>query len=89
MSATREIQKLERTSNLHWTLVYLLQNPGWQGRGIIVDRRDRLCTVILPEIGLETKVPLPRNLPLNAEVRLKTAGVDLPRLTVHFDLLSP
>ena len=88
-TAARGVQKLERTSNLHWTLVYLLQNPGWQGRGIIVDRRDRLCTVILPEIGLETKVPLRQDLPLDTEVRLKTAGVDLPTLSVHFDLISP
>ena len=30
--------KAERKSNMHWTLVYLLQNSGWTGEAVCVDK---------------------------------------------------
>jgi exoribonuclease-2 len=79
------IQKAERISNLHWTLAWLLQNPGWTGRGIVVEKKGNLATVILPDIGLEAKVTIGKDVPLNAEVPLKAAGIDIARLIVNFD----
>jgi exoribonuclease-2 len=77
-----KIQKAERLSNLHWTLVYLLQNPGWQGRAVVVEK-GRLCTVLFPDLGLETKVNLGSGVPLNGEVALRPAGIDLARLSLN------
>jgi exoribonuclease-2 len=82
---TPAIQKTERLSNLHWTLAYLLQNPGWQGRGIVVEKRGRLCTFILPDLALETKINTNRDLPLNAEAPLRVLGVDLANLEARFE----
>ncbi|MDR1625665.1 MAG: RNB domain-containing ribonuclease [Spirochaetia bacterium] len=79
------VQKTERLSRLHWTLVYLLQNPGWQGRGIVVEKRGRLCTFILPDLALETRANANRDLPLNAEATLRVLGVDLPNLEARFE----
>jgi exoribonuclease-2 len=79
------VQKAERTSNLHWTLVYLLQNPGWQGRGIVVEKKGNLATVMLPDIALETKVNLGGSAILGGEVTLRAKGIDLARLTVNFE----
>ena len=81
---TSAVKKLERLSNRHWTLVYLLQNPGWEGRGIIVDKRERSDTVIIPEIGFETSIPAQKNRSLDQEVILKVTGIDLPKLNAYF-----
>lgn len=86
-SVTGAVQKLERQSNLHWTLVYLGQNPDLELRGIIVEKRGRTCTVLIPDIALETKLNTSRDIALNDEVRLRPAGIDLPNLTAHFEAL--
>jgi exoribonuclease-2 len=82
------IQKLERTSNLHWTLVYLLQNPDWQGRGVIVERRERYYVVLIPEIDLEARLAIDRELALDAEVTLRVLDIDLPGLTARFGIVG-
>ena len=33
----RDVRWVERQSNEHWILVYLLQNPAWMGEGVVVD----------------------------------------------------
>jgi exoribonuclease-2 len=86
-AATALAQKLERLSNLHWTLVFLLQNPQWQGRGIVVEKSERYTMVILPDIALETKLHSSKNLPLNQEIMLRVTHIDLPGLTAHFAVI--
>jgi exoribonuclease-2 len=82
---TAAVQKTERLSKLHWTLVYLQRNPGWQGSATVVEKRGRLCTLILPDIALETKVNPGRDVPLNATLTLRLLGVDLPSLEARFE----
>jgi exoribonuclease II len=80
------VQKLERLSNLHWTLVYLLQNPQWTGNGVVVDKTERYGIVLIPALALETRIALhaTKNLPLDSEIRLTAGAVDLAELSVHF-----
>ena len=78
------VQKLERVSNMHWTLVYLLQNPEWEGKGIVVDKRERSDTVIIPDLGFETSIPAQKNRELDKEIILKAEGIDLPKLNAYF-----
>ncbi len=85
-AAAGSVRSAERLSRLHWTLVYLLQNPGWQGEGILVDRFDQRCTVTIPKLALEARVHLPRDLPLNSTVRLSLGEVNLPGLAAYFRL---
>jgi len=80
-------QNLERQSNLHWTLVYLLQNPDWQGKGIAVEIRERFSIVLIPEIALETRISSQTTLSPNQEILLKVISVDLPGLTAHFTIV--
>jgi exoribonuclease-2 len=94
------VRQAERLSNTHWTLVYLLQHPKWRGEGIVVEKaglnessvaslrgnpahtlRGRL---LIPELGLETQMQLPADLPLDASVPLAVSWVDLPHLDVRF-----
>jgi exoribonuclease-2 len=77
----------ERRSNEHWTLVYLLQHPEWRGTGIIVDKRGAHDIVLIPELGLETRVYRHHELSLDSEVTLQLQDVNLPNLETHFTLV--
>ncbi|MCL4265394.1 MAG: RNB domain-containing ribonuclease [Anaerolineae bacterium] len=78
------IRSAERLSNTHWKLVYLLQNPGWEGEGIILDQRGNRSVVLLPDLDLETELYIKGSPPLDSVVALASTGVDLPRLEGHF-----
>jgi exoribonuclease-2 len=70
----------------HWTLVYLLQHPDWHGEGILVEKRDRRGTVLIPTLSLETRVPLRQDLALNSPVFLTLNGINVAELAVYFQL---
>ncbi len=78
------LRQLERLSNRHWTLVYLMQRPGWRGRGILLEQRRSLGVVVIPELALELEVHLSKELPLDSDLPLLLGSVDLPRLSAHF-----
>ena len=84
---TGAVRQAERQSIRHWTLVYLREKPGSRWEGILVDKRERRATLVIPELGLEVGVSLPRDLPLNAAVQLELISVDLPRLEAHFQVV--
>ena len=74
----------ERRSNTHWTLVYLQQNPEWQGEGVVVDHRGKRSVVLLPELALESQLYLRKDVGLDGKVQLRIEAVDLPYLEAHF-----
>jgi len=81
------VREAERKSKLHWILVYLMEK-GYEGRGILVEKRGGQGIFLLPELGLTAQVALSKPLPLDAEVRLRFLEADLPRLEARFTLLS-
>ena len=78
------VRRAERLSNTHWKLVYLTQNPQWQGDGVVVELNDGRGNLVIPELAMETKLRLRDNGNLNDRKRLKVREVDLPELTVWF-----
>ncbi len=82
------LRQAERLSRQHWTLVYLQQNPGWQGEGILVDRYGLRGTVIIPDLAWETRLSLRDPLPLNARIPLSFQGMNLPQLDAHFQIFQ-
>ena len=83
-----DVRRAERLANRHWTLVYLQQNPGWQGEGVIVEKRGRKDVVLLPELDLEARVALRGERPLDSLVHLTLNEVDLVNLEAHFRALD-
>ena len=76
------IQRAERLSNQHWTLVYLMRNPHWRGKAILVDKMpNRRGTVLLPELGYEGKVYLNGDPALNTEFTVRVGNIDLAWMT--------
>ena len=78
------VRRAERLSRQHWTLVYLLQHPGWSGEGIVVERRGQRTTALIPQLDLDAHLRVRRDLPLNSTVPVAVRQVDLPRLAAHF-----
>ena len=76
------LRQAEQRSELHWTMVYLLQHPGWQGEGVLVEKRAASGLVIVPELALEARVHLPGDPPLDSVLGLSVGGIHLANLDV-------
>jgi exoribonuclease-2 len=83
-SASSTINQAESLSRRHWTLVYLLQHPNWKSDALLVDKRQLRGRVIFPELALEARVHLRRDLPLNSRLQLTNKGVNLAELEEYF-----
>jgi exoribonuclease-2 len=82
------VRQAERLARRHWTLVYLMQHPGWEGEGILVEKHGRRATVLLPALDLDAEVYPRQDLPLNHPVRLGLKEVNLAELAVHFQAID-
>lgn len=78
------VSRAERLAEEHWTLVYLMQHPDWQGEAVLVDKWDRRGRLLIPELGLEYQMQLREDWSLNSTVELNVVDVDLPRLRATF-----
>ncbi|MEM7132429.1 MAG: RNB domain-containing ribonuclease [Chloroflexota bacterium] len=78
------IRRSERLSIRHWVLVYLMQNPTWQGEGIIVEQRGARSTVLIPELALETSLFGLQDRGLDSVLQIELQSVDLPALEARF-----
>lgn len=78
----------ESLSRRHWTLVFLIQNPGWEGEGVLVEKNGMSGMVILPELALETRIQLRDDLPEDSRIRLRFESVNLPELEAKFKILD-
>lgn len=83
-AVTGNARQAEFLASKHWILVYLTQHPDWRGEGIVVDKRDHRGTVLIPALGLEVRLHLDQDTPLNSTVPLVLRGINLAELAVHF-----
>ncbi len=74
----------ERRSNMFWKLQWLKARPGWCGEAVLVDRRERQGFFLVPEIAMETRVALKKDVKLGGRVILKAKEVDIPESSVLF-----
>jgi len=86
-TAGMAVRRVERLSNLHWKLVYLQQNPGWKGEGVLVELDANRSSFLLPELAMETKVRLRNGAGLDDRRLLAVRQVDLPDLSARFRIL--
>ena len=82
--AAQAAHKAERKSNMHWTLVYLLQNPEWTGKAVCLDNSQKLPLFSIPSLALEVNVAVNGSVELNQEIQVKVSSINLPELTVDF-----
>jgi exoribonuclease-2 len=87
-AASATIRRAERFSNLHWKMVYLSRNPGWQGEAVVVALEERKAVVVVPELALETRIRVSPDYSLNQSLNLAVREVDIPAQTAYFRVLG-
>jgi exoribonuclease-2 len=80
-------RKTERLSNNHWRMIYLRDNPDWQGEAVIVAKEGERASILIPELAMEAKVRIKGEAGLNDSIRVKPREIDLPDLTCYFRIL--
>jgi exoribonuclease-2 len=83
-SVQGDIRTAEMLSDRHWTLVYLMQNSGWSGPGVVLEHKGRQTVVMLPQLGLETQMHLSDKPPPDARLQVAVSHIDLPALEARF-----
>lgn len=86
--ASARVRKAERLSNTHWKMVYLKQNQKWRGIGVVVEIQDGRATLLIPELALETRIRIGRDLELDSEHKLELQEVDVPELLARFRIIK-
>ena len=86
--ASSKVRKAERLSNSHWKMIYLKQNPEWKGDGVVVEMQDGRATLLIPELALETKIRIGRELELDSLFNLEVQEVDVPELLARFRIVN-
>lgn len=81
------VRTAERLSNQHWTLVYLLQHPDWEGDGIVVEHKPGRDVILIPELAWEGELYRRSPLPLDSVVRLTVDSIDLPNRAIRLKSL--
>lgn len=82
--AARGIRRAERLSREHWTVVYLQQHPGWQGEGVLVEKRMPRGVVLIPELALEARVKVSESVAPDSILPLRLTGLELPAREAYF-----
>ena len=80
------VRAAERLSNQHWTLVYLMQHPDWQGEAIVVENKPGRDVLLIPDLAWETEIYRRPSLPLDSIVTLALDSVDLANKSARFKL---
>lgn len=78
------VRQAERLSIQHWTMVYLLQHPQWQGEGIVIEQRNKRHHCLLPTLAMETTVNCREERPLDTTLTIELTKVNLPALEAQF-----
>ncbi|QKQ24409.1 RNB domain-containing ribonuclease [Candidatus Ruthia endofausta] len=73
-----------RFSNDHYKCVYLLDNPSWQGEGVVVDTRGDKVLFMIPELGMMTQIKFKILPKLDEKIALKVTTVDLVDCRANF-----
>jgi len=82
------VRRGERLSNQHWKLVYLKENPGWRGQGVVVALEERRAVILVPDLALEARIRVRDTVTLNQTLRIAVSEIDLPELSVSFRTLG-
>lgn len=77
-------KKASRFSEMHWKLIYLLQNPEWKGKAVCIDKKDDGALMLIPDLALQTVVKGLEPVDFNDEIEVRAQNINIPLLTVDF-----
>ncbi len=83
-AAAEAVRAAERASRTHFKLVWLLERPGFETEGVVVELRGGRLVAFLPGLGLEAQLARTGGERVGDRLRLRLSEVDLPRLAARF-----
>lgn len=83
-AASIAAKKASRYSETHWKLVYLLQNPDWQGQAICLDLKGDDAIFMIPSLAMQFSLQNTENFQLNQEICVKAEKIHIPTQAVSF-----
>ena len=87
-AGSQAAHKAERKTDMHWTLVYLMQNPEWQGEAVCVDNGGKQPQFFIPSLGVETYLLPDKEVQLNETITVKASNINIPEQTVDFVIVN-
>ena len=84
----KQMQRIERASNKHWKLVYLLQNPQWQGTGIVYEIRKKEIFLFIEELSMEVSISTANGIELDKKLKIRLDSVNLPYGYASFSVVK-
>ncbi|MFA5852787.1 MAG: RNB domain-containing ribonuclease [Spirochaetales bacterium] len=86
--AAASTRQAERDSRLHWIAYFLLKHPGWKGKAIVLDRREKDFWIIVLELGLEASLRTRKTLLPDDSIEVMVTRASLALRDITFDLVS-
>lgn len=77
-------RKASRMSEMHWKLVYLLQNKDWKGTAVCVDIINNLVKIYIPSLDMQSMIAIGHRIRFNDEITVRAANIDIPTQKVDF-----
>lgn len=84
-AASIAARKASRSSETHWKLIYLLQNPEWQGEAVCVDKKFADPLFMIPSIAMQATIKGVQDTQLNETITVKVNSLDITTQTVEFE----
>ena len=83
-AASVAARKASRLSETHWKLIYLIQNPEWQGEAICVDKKFDDPLFMIPSLAMQASIKGVQNTELNEKISVKVNSLDITTQAVEF-----
>ncbi|GAB4224316.1 MAG: RNB domain-containing ribonuclease [Francisella sp.] len=82
-------RETERFSNLHWKLVYLMQNPNLEFNATVIEKLDKSrLAVSIPGLAMTKKIAVSGKYDINDEIKLQNTSVNLITQEAFFRVIE-
>ncbi|MCR4735175.1 MAG: RNB domain-containing ribonuclease [Treponema sp.] len=86
-AASIAARKVSRLSEMHWKLVYLLQNPELIFEAVCIDRRGNDTLFLIPALDMQATIHSCPDVNLNDKKTLKAGKIDIVEQDVTFSIV--
>ncbi len=86
-AASIAARQVSRLSDMHWKLVYLIQNPELTFEGVCIDRRGSDGLFLIPSLDMQATIHGCTDVNLNDTRMIKAGKVDIVEQNVNFTIV--
>lgn len=83
-AASVAARKASRLSETHWKLIYLIQNPDWQGEAVCIDKKFDDPLFLIPSLAMQATIKGVQDIEPNKKINVKVNSLDITTQAVEF-----